>query len=292
MRLQPFTIHRPVSVAEASGLLTELGDAAAAYCGGTELLLAMKLGLADYTALVDLKPITALREVAVRDGVLSLGAGATHRSVETSAEVAAWYPELAALLSRVANLRVRAAGTIGGNLCFADPHSDPATFLIAIDAVAVCQLGLGVRRVPVREFFTGPYQTVLEPGELLAAVELPPRPAGTGLAHLRLRLHERPAVTAAARIERPGATADVSTGPVVSAARLVIGSVGTVPFVADATSLVGAEPGDFATRARACAEEAAAACSPMDDGVSSPDYLRHLAKVYAERALLQAFSEG
>ncbi len=284
MRLQPFSIHRPASVAEASGLLTELGDDAAAYCGGTELLLAMKLGLADYTSLIDLKPIAVLREIAVVASALSIGAGATHRTVEASPEVKAWYPELAALLSHVANLRVRAAGTIGGNLCFADPHSDPATFLIAIDALAVCQRGVEVRRVPVREFFTGPYQTERDPGELLGGGALHVRPPGPGLAEQGLCVLARPVVTAAARIELSGDT--------VSSARLVIGALGPVPIDANeaAASLIGAGPADFAGRARRCAEEAAATCSPMDDGESSPDYLRHLAKVHAERALTQAFT--
>ena len=285
MKLPPFTLHRPGSMAQASRLLTELGDEAAAYCGGTELLLAMKLGLASYEHLVDLKRVTGLRGIGTDgDGTVRIGAATTHHELETSAELWARYPELPAMISQVANVRVRSVGTLGGNLCFADPHSDPAPFLIALGATMVCQRADTTRRVPAGQFLAGPYQTVLQPGELLAHVELPPRPPGTGLAHLRMKLTERPVVTVTAMITL---TADWRT---VSAARLIVGSVASVPYPADATPLSGAGDQDVAERAQACAAQAAAACTPLPDTGASPDYLRHLVSVHARQALTQAFS--
>jgi carbon-monoxide dehydrogenase medium subunit len=283
MKLPPFSIHRPRSVPEASRLLGELGDEAAAYCGGTELLLAMKLGLANYGHLVDLKRVDGLRGVARHDGSLRIGAATTHHDLESSAEVRAWCPAMAAMSSQVANLRVRSAGTLGGNLCFADPHSDPATFLIAAGASMLCQKGDDTRRIAAGEFVTGPYQTRLEPGELLVAVELPALPDGTGLAHVRMKLHERPAVTVAAMVRL--------TRGAVSQARLAVGSVGIVPVSADAAeSLLGAGSEDFDARAYACAEQAAVASTPLSDGDCSPDYLRHLVGVHSRQALIAAFT--
>jgi carbon-monoxide dehydrogenase medium subunit len=191
------------------------------------------------------------------------------------------------MISQVANVRVRSVGTLGGNLCFADPHSDPATFLIALGATMVCQHGDATRRVPAGRFLAGPYQTVLDRGELLACVELPPRPASTGLAHLRMKLTERPAVTVTAMITLTGGPLSRRT---VSAARLVVGSVGSVPFAADATGLTGATDQDVAERARDCAARVAAECTPLPGTGASPDYLRHLAFVHARQALTQAFS--
>ena len=186
MKLPPFTLHRPGSVGQASRLLTDLGDDAAAYCGGTELLLAMKLGLASYEHLVDLKRVSGLRGItAGPDGALRIGAATTHHEIETSAALRARYPEMCAMISQVANLRVRIVGTLGGNLCFADPHSDPASFLMAAGATLECQRGGQVRRIPAAGFLTGPYQTALAPGELLTAVELPARPDRAGVSHLR-----------------------------------------------------------------------------------------------------------
>ena len=195
MKLPPFTVHRPGSVGQASRLLADLGDDAAAYCGGTELLLAMKLGLASYEHLVDLKRVYGLRGIAADGGMTRIGAATTHHEIEVSAPLRARYPEMSAMISQVANLRVRIVGTLGGNLCFADPHSDPASFLMAVGATLVCQQAEATRRVPAAEFLTGLYETALAPGELLVAVELPARPDRTGISHLRMKLTERPVVT-------------------------------------------------------------------------------------------------
>jgi len=283
LKLPPFTLHRPESVGQASRLLADLGDEGAAYCGGTELLLAMKLGLASYEHLVDLKRVGALRGITVRpDGGVRIGAATTHRELETSAVLRARYPELGAMISQVANVRVRSVGTLGGNLCFADPHSDPASFLLAADATMTCQHGDTTRRIPAAGFLTGFYQTALAPGELLAAVDLPARPDRSALSHHRFTLTERPAVTVTAMLTvTPGAVAD---------ARLIVGSVGSVPFAAGTTVLAGATARDFEARATDCAEQAAASCAPLPDGEASVEYLRHLVFIHARQALREAFA--
>ena len=98
MKLPPFALHRPESAGQASRLLADLGDEGAAYCGGTELLLAMKLGLASYEHLVDLKRVDELRGItALASGGVRIGAAATHREIETSAVLRARYPELGAI---------------------------------------------------------------------------------------------------------------------------------------------------------------------------------------------------
>jgi len=282
VKLPPFALHRPESVGQASRLLADLGDEGAAYCGGTELLLAMKLGLASYEHLVDLKRVGALRGITQTGDHVRIGAASTHREIETSAVLRAAYPELCAMISQVANVRVRSVGTLGGNLCFADPHSDPATFLMAAGAVMTCQHGDTTRRISAADFLTGPYQTALAPGELLTAVELPPRPDRAALSHLRFKLTERPAVTVTALLTR--------RGNAVAQARLIVGSVGSVPFTADPAVLAGAAAGDFEARAAACAEQAAAGCSLLPGGEASADYLRHLVFIHARQALREAFA--
>jgi len=297
LKLPPFILHRPESVGQASRLLADLGDEGAAYCGGTELLLAMKLGLAGYEHLVDLKRVGALRGITQTDGHVRIGAGSTHREIETSAVLRAAYPELCTMISQVANVRVRSVGTLGGNLCFADPHSDPASFLLAAGAAMVCQHGEAIRRIPAAAFLTGLYQTALAPGELLTAVELPPRPDRAALSHLRFKLTERPAVTVTAMLTvAPGGSVPLAVGgpaagePGVAEARLIIGSVGSVPFAAETAVLVGATAGDFKARAAVCAEQAAASCAPLPDGEASADYLRHLVFIHARQALREAFA--
>ena len=290
MKLAPFTLHRPESAGQASRLLADLGDEGAAYCGGTELLLAMKLGLASYEHLVDLKRVSGLRRITrLSSGGVGVGAATTHREIETSAVLRAAYPELCTMISQVANVRVRSAGTLGGNLCFADPHSDPASFLMAAGATMTCQLGETIRRIPAATFFTGLYQTALAPGELLTAVDLPARPDRAALSHARFKLTERPAVTVSVMLTlTPGAGA----APAVGEARLIIGSVGGVPFAADTHILVGAGAADFDARSAGCAEQAAADCAPLPDGEASADYLRHLVFIHARQALREAFTRA
>jgi CO/xanthine dehydrogenase FAD-binding subunit len=93
-----------------------------------------------------------------------------------------------------------------------------------------------------------------------------------------------PAVTGPAVARLSGA------GPVVAEARLIVGSVGSVPFAADTTVLAGADAADFGARAEACAGQAAAGCTPLSDGEASAEYLRHLVFIHARQALREAFA--
>ena len=98
-----------------------------------------------------------------------------------------------------------------------------------------------------------------------------------------MKLTERPVVTVTALVTR------TDRGEVAQA-RLIVGSVASVPFAADTASLLGAGPAGFGARAEACAEAACLACSPVPDGEASPEYLRHLVRVHAHQALGEAFA--
>jgi aerobic carbon-monoxide dehydrogenase medium subunit len=276
--LPPFELHRPSSVEEASGLLAELGDEAVVYSGGTELLLVMKLGFADYPHLVDVKRIAELRRLEAADGVLEVGAAVTHREIERSPLVRERWPALASMERRVGNIRVRSMGTIGGNLCFADPHSDPATFLLACGGSLVCRGGDSrARELPVEEFVEGAYQTALQPGELLTAVRIPDPGADAVVAHEKISLHERPAatVTCVTRLEDGH----------VSSARVAVGSVGNRPHRSpDAeAALVGTPAGALEGPVTAAAEAAAENAEPVEDANGSVEYKRQLVRVLVQR---------
>src|SRR5204862_3100000 len=128
-----------------------------------------KIGFCSYGHLVDIKGIEELGCIRADNGALVIGSTVTHREIERSPLVLERLPALAAMERRVANIRVRNVGTLGGNLCFSDPHSDPATFLLALDAEAE----FDGRRVPLSEFLLGPYETALRHGQLLGAVRIP-----------------------------------------------------------------------------------------------------------------------
>ena len=132
--LRPFELHRPTTVADTSALLTTLGPDALIYAGGTEVLLLLKQNLVRADHVIDIKGIPGLGEIAFWDGRLSIGAIVTHRTVERSTVVRVHCPTLAGVARHVANVRVRNVGTVGGNLAFADPHSDLATVGLAFDS--------------------------------------------------------------------------------------------------------------------------------------------------------------
>src|SRR5262249_27239362 len=133
--LGEFELIEPTSVAEASEVLGRHGDSARIYAGGTELILAMKEGLIRYDYLVNVKTIPALTGLSLAgDGTLTIGAATPHRAVERDRLVQARFPVIARMEGDVANVRVREVGTVGGNLCFAEPHADPGTLLQVFDA--------------------------------------------------------------------------------------------------------------------------------------------------------------
>jgi aerobic carbon-monoxide dehydrogenase medium subunit len=190
--LPRFTIEQPSSLSEAASLLAQYGDEGRAYAGGTELLLAMKHAGLRYEKLVDIKTIPGLDSIEERDGAIRIGALATHLALEQSPLIRDTLPALARLEAHVANPRVRASGTLGGNLCFAEPHSDPATLLLCLDARLELVGRDGERELGLDEFIIGAYDVDLKEGELLRAVRVPLPPAGRQARYSKFQVHERP----------------------------------------------------------------------------------------------------
>jgi aerobic carbon-monoxide dehydrogenase medium subunit len=221
--LDRFTIHQPQSVAEASQMLAHFGPDAAVYAGGTELLIVMKERLAHFPHLIDIKRIPGLNEIAFdpERRELSIGAVATHRDLERSLMVRERFPALGKMEAAVANIRVRSAGTIGGNLCFAEPHSDPATLLTALDAQLTLTSASGSHQLPMASFITGLMETARHHGEILVTIRVPEPASNAGVAYERFKLHERPTAAVAAAI-----TVDHGA---ITAALVVAGSVGERP---------------------------------------------------------------
>jgi carbon-monoxide dehydrogenase medium subunit len=283
----PFILHRPRVVEEASQLLEEFGDDAAVFCGGTELLLVMKMGLASFDHLIDLKAIPELHGIQVEaDGGLRIGAAVTHREIERSPVIAQHLPSLAELEKHVANIRVRNSGSLGGNLCFAEPHSDPATLLIAADAVLLLSGPAGTRDVPLANFILGPLLTTREADEVLVSVSIPRVAANTFFAYRKIAFRERPVASVAARIS-------VDDGRIQSAA-IVVGSVGERPttITEAASRLDGAAVADASAAIDAAAAAAGEGSDPAADLNGSEDYQRHLVTVLTRRALDSATQQA
>ena len=283
-RLRPFQLHEPGTVEEATRLLEEHGDEAVVYAGGTELLLVMKLGYATFKHLIDVKGIAELQGIEPNGEALRIGAAVTHREIERSPTVRERWPALAEMERNVANLRVRGAGTLGGNLCFSDPHSDPSTFLLAADATLVARRGGNEpRRIAIGDFVLGPYRTALEGGELLTGIEVPPVPSGAAIVHRKLALHERPAATVTCLVRLDSDR--------IAEARIAVGSVGAVPVRVPTAEALLTESEDPDVL-RSAGDVAAEASGAVDDAGGSAEYKRQLVRVLVERALREALEEA
>lgn len=277
MVLRRFDVHKATSVAEAVAFRQRYGEDAAVYAGGTELLLAMKLGVARWPHLIDIKPIAALRTLAVTTDLLRIGATVTHWDLERDPAVTGALPVFARLEANVANVRVRAAGTLAGNLAFAEPHADPPALLVALGARVVLEGPAGTRSLLVSELLTGMYQTAIGSDELIVAIEIPLPARDVRMAYVKFQVLERPSLGVAA-------VAAVRDGKFVGAPVVVIGAVDEVPRAVPAADLAGADARDPRT-AEALAEAARAAVDPSDDLAGSAEYKRHVVGVFVQRAL-------
>jgi len=253
-----FELHRPTSIAEALALVADHADDATFYAGGTELLVALKARVLRYGHVVDIKRIQALHGIALqKDGTLVIGALATHHQIATHPLVRKRLPAYAALSADVANIRVRVAGTLGGNLCFAEPHADPPALLCALEARVVMANAEGERTLPMREFILGEFTTARLDGELLVRIEVPPLPAGAKAAYRAFGHLERPAVGVAARCDAGGGW------------QFWIGAIAGQP------AMLECSPQEV--------EAAAAGLQAHDDMHGSAEYKRHLVAVLARR---------
>ena len=283
MPLRRFAIHQPKTIAEASQMLAEFGEKGRLYAGGTELLLAMKHDLLRYEHLVDVKTIPDLNKIEAKNGALFIGSTATHRAIERSDLVQQSLPVLAEMETKVANVRVRASGTLGGNLCFAEPHSDPATLLTALGAKAHVQGKSASRTLGIDKLITGAYETSLADDELLGGVEIPMPGKSQRAAYVKFQLKERPTLGLALVLDVDGDT--------IKQARAVVGSVSAVPTQSGmANQLLAGAKTQVEKQLQDAGEALAQAADPVDDLEGAADYKRHLIGVFLRRAFIKALS--
>lgn len=275
-------MEEPESVSEVSELLGRFGDSAKIYAGGTELLLAMKEGLVEYERLINVKKLRC-KDVAVANGALSMGALCTHRELETSRTINEKLPALAKLEHNVANVRVRQVGTIGGNICFAEPHADPGTLLIALGAKMLAEKSSSQREIEAEKFFVDAFETALEPDEVLTKIVVPvPGPAGRS-AYLKFGYLERPSVGVGLAFNLNGQ---------ISSMRIAVGCAGPAPRrVEEAEALLEGKSREEAERNLAQAGAIAGrAAQAITDLHGSQEYKEHIVGVLLKRAFLSALS--
>lgn len=283
MRLRPFEYHEAGSLEAALDLTGRYGDDCRLVAGGTALLLMIRYGIVRPRHVLSLHGVADLAGIGRAGTMLRIGALTPHAEVAASPLVREHCPVLAVAASRVATPAIRNMGTIGGNLCYAESASDVSPALLGLGARAVIAGRGGPRRVDLAGgFFRGFYETALEEGEILVAVEVPPqaRPGGAAYVKWSPRSREDKAlVGVAAIVDGDGA------GGVCRELRLGLGGVNATPVRlprAEAAAR-GQRLTDEVIRgvARAAAEEV----EPISDVQGSSAYRRQMVEVWVGRTL-------
>jgi carbon-monoxide dehydrogenase medium subunit len=280
--MQPFEYRTPKSLKEAQQDLKQFGSDGKLIAGGTALIIMMKQRLVRPTCLISLRAVRGLDGIAEKNGALSIGGATTHRAVENSPLVKRRLPILAETYHHVATVRVRNMATVGGGLAHADPNQDPPPTLIALGASVKVSSANGSRVIPLEEFFTDYYETVLKPDEVITELSVPRLPANSGAAFLKFlpRTADDYATVSAAAV----VTLD-RTKKIFSDVRIALGSVGTTPIRArEAEAVLRGQPVKVEAL-RAAAEKAKLAVDPISDFRGSAAYKKEMAGVFVRRAL-------
>jgi aerobic carbon-monoxide dehydrogenase medium subunit len=268
------------SVEEALQLLTKHGEDAKLLAGGHSLIPTMKLRLASPRTLIDLGTVAGLRGVRMDGNTLAIGALTVHTDVASAELVQKHLPGLADAASVIGDLQVRNRGTIGGSIAHADPGADFPVMFTALNASFVLQSTSGSRTVAADDFFIDFYTTAMNANEVLTEIRVPLPTSGSGTAYVKL-----PHPASGYVVVSAGVLITRQASGSCSLARVALGGLGSGPIraVVTETELQGKllAPEVIAAAAAKAAEET----DPEGDTYASAEYKRHVATVYARRAI-------
>lgn len=282
-----FELLEPRSTEEAAALLAQHGDEARIIAGGTAVVIMLKNRLIAPGYIVSLGRVDDLRYIrSDADGSLRIGSMTTLRDVELSPLVQTSFPTLARTFRQVANVRVRHAATVGGNLSEADYASDPPCVLVAARARVRASSPRGQREIPLETFFTGFYETALGPDEVLTELIVPAQPDSLHSAYLKYvtrSAEDRPCVGVAAFV-------DVDLNGVCRDLRVVVGAVAETPQEVAAAEQLAAGERLTDDLIGEVAERYAAAIEPLADLRGSAWYRTQMVRVFVRDAIKEALS--
>jgi 2-furoyl-CoA dehydrogenase FAD binding subunit len=281
-----FDYCRVETVADAVGLMAELGEEAAVLAGGMTLGPMLNLRMVRPRAVIDIGRIAVLSGIELRDQVLVTGATTVQADALASPVVAREVPLLALALPWVGHFQTRNRGTLGGSVAHADPSAEIPLCLATTGGVVVLRGRRRERRVPARDFFLGALTTARRPDELLVALEWPRAPADAGHAFEEIaQRHGDFAIAAAACEVRLAAD-----GTTIRNLSLGLGGVDSRPIAIE-TSAFLRRPADAALAAE-LADQAVRSVTPMEDHVADAEYRLALARVLVERVVPRAVADA
>ena len=288
--MQDFEYISARTVDEAVSLLAEKGKQARVLAGGTDILVQLRSGRRRIERLVDIKEIPEVNELSYgTQAGLVLGSAVPCYRIYQDETVSDVYPGLIDAAAMIGGIQIQGRASVGGNLCNAAPSADCIPSLVVLGATCLIAGPNGTRDVRVEDFCTAPSQSVLEDGEILVSLRMPPPVDHSGAHYLRF----------IPRNEMDIAVAGVGSsvvldgdGKSVVSARISLASVAPTPlFVKEAgAALEGKEISDDAIEA--AAEAAMAAARPINDMRGTIQQRRHLVGVLTRRTLRVAIERA
>src|SRR4030042_5297463 len=276
-----FNYLEPPTIEEAVSMLIQSQGMAKVIAGGTDLLNQIRLKMVKPEVVVDIGYISGLDYINYdSEGGLSIGAVTPLRSLEVSTKLQKHHPVVSQAASLVGSMAIRNVGTIGGNLCHASPSAETAPSLIGLGASVTLMGPDGERTIALEKFFTGPGQTVLQKGELMVEIRVPPMPPHTKGVYLKhsTRGTVNPAVV--------GVAAIIATdGKRCKEIKLVLGAVAPTPIRAKKAEAVLRGEEIAETLIEKAAQAASDESSPITDVRASADYRKEMVKVFTRYAL-------
>jgi carbon-monoxide dehydrogenase medium subunit len=268
--------------------IAQVAAGAKPLAGGMSLIPMMKLRLSTPERVVDIGRLKELNYIREEGGAIHVGAASTHHDVEGSAVLRGKCPLLAETAAHIGDVQVRNMGTIGGSVAHADPSADYPAALQALEAKFVLKGSRGERTVSAADFFVDTFATALNTsnndGEIVREVIVPIEPQGVGTSYQKM---VQPAsgfaiVGVAARVARSG-------GKIAMVRIGVTGLAGKSYRATDAENALMGKSGS-ATEIQNAAALVAQGTDANSDLHASAEYRRHLAVVYAARALTAALA--
>lgn len=281
MTIRSFDLLQPRSLSEAVEMLARHGDDARALGGGTTLIILMKQRALYYPYLVDLQTIPGLGEINVESDGVRIGALVTHRRIECSSVIRASFPALANAFEQIGNVRIRQTASVGGNLAHADYRLDPPPVLLVLGAEVSLFGAKGTRTVPLSQFFTGLYETALEPAELLVDIKVPFMPENSRAIYLRyntLSANDWPCLGVAAFFAK--------TNGRCCELRVALGGLASTPVLVGGLDFVKDQTLDSAVMERLL-ETVDQQIAPFADLRGSEWYKRRMARLFVKKAVEQ-----
>jgi len=278
------------TVDEALAAMKKYGGEGKIYAGGVALSILMKSMVYEPEALIDISGVEDLSFIEENGRGIRIGAKTAHRTIETSPLIRDRFPLLAEVFRNVATVRIRNQGTIGGNIVFAEPASDPPAALLVLEARMRAKKTDGSdRMIPAQEFWTSYYESALEEDELLTEIEIDPLPTGFRTAYTRFTTRskeDKPCISVSAAVATEG------DGKTCREARLGLGGVEAVfrRLTAAEDALKGCE------LTRDAIDEVLSKAlddlEPLSDTRASGDYRRQVTPIFVRRTIEKAIDKA